>query len=150
MGELKGEQVIDANPYVVQMDKFVKSLDKLSKVFLKLERKRNTFTKQELEEMYEKVSGKVCQNCENRGICLGENAFLTYQMLYEIFCTIEDYGVELNTEVKRKIQKRCIQAPRFLRESLEVFGAQNKICYGIIKWRRTGKGVRFSWIHLRR
>lgn len=114
------------NPYVVQVDKFVHSLDKLSKVFLKLETRKNSFTQQELEELYEKVSRNVCGKCEHQKMCLGEHAFLTYQMIYEIFCTIEDYGVELNTEVKRKIQKRCVQAPRFLREATEVFRGAKK------------------------
>lgn len=121
MGELKGGQAMQASPYVIQVDKFVHSLEKLSKVFLQLERKHDLFTKEELEEMYRKVDEKVCSKCSNKEECLGEDAFLTYQMVHEIFCTIEDYGVELNTEVKRNIQKRCVQAPRFLRTALEVF-----------------------------
>ena len=43
------------------------------------------------------------------------------KMLYEILCAVEEYGAELNIELKRKLQKKCIMAPRFLRETLEVF-----------------------------
>lgn len=128
------------NPYVVQMDKFVSSLDKLSKIFLQLEKKKSVFTKHEMEEMYEKVSGKVCNNCEMKEVCLGENTFLTYQMMYEVFCAIEDYGAELNTEIKRKIQKRCVHAPRFLRESLEVFGNARKNLFWINRMAQNREG----------
>lgn len=121
MGELRSGQAIGANPYVIQIDKFVKSLEKLSKVFLQLEEKHDIFTRKQMEEMYETVNERVCQHCTNKEVCLGEDAFLTYQMVHEIFCTIEDYGTELNTEVKRNIQKRCVQAPRFLRTALDVF-----------------------------
>ena len=34
---------------------------------------------------------------------------------------MDNYGNELNTETKRKLQQRCIMAPRFLREMLEAF-----------------------------
>ena len=34
---------------------------------------------------------------------------------------MEDCGTELNIEVKRKIQKHCVQAPKFLRKALEVY-----------------------------
>lgn len=130
MEELNGGQAVQANPYVIQMDRFVQSLEKLTKVFLQLDRKRDLFTKTEMEEMYETVSEKVCSNCDQKEVCLGQDAFLTYQMVHEIFSTIEEYGVELNTEVKRKIQKRCVQAPRFLRTALEVFkGARQNMLW---------------------
>ena len=55
MEELKIGRAVQANPYVIQMDRFVQSLEKLTKVFLQLERKHDLFTKAEMEEMYEKV-----------------------------------------------------------------------------------------------
>ena len=109
------------NPYVVQMDKFADSLKHLSKTFLKLESYKGTFTKEELEEMFEKVTDKVCRNCENREMCLGEKRVYTYQAMHEILCAAVEYGAELNIELKRKLKSQCILAPRFLRETLEVF-----------------------------
>ena len=58
MEELKIGRAVQANPYVIQMDRFVQSLEKLTKVFLQLERKHDLFTKAEMEEMYEKVNEK--------------------------------------------------------------------------------------------
>ena len=118
--KFRGNEIF-MNPYVVQMDKFADSLKHLSKTFLKLEGYKGTFTKEELEEMFEKVTDKVCRNCENREMCLGEKRVYTYQAMHEILCAAVEYGAELNIELKRKLKSQCILAPRFLRETLEVF-----------------------------
>ena len=121
MTELENGQVLEMNPYVIQIDKFVTSLDKLSKFFLRLEGARMLPEKEEIEDMYEKIEKKVCGNCEHKSICLEEKRNQTYQMLEEIFDTIENYGAELNIPIKRKVQRNCIQAPRFLRIATEVY-----------------------------
>ena len=126
MAEVK-ERDTFINPYVIQMDKFADSLVHLSKTFLTLEEYKGTFSKDEVEEMFLKVKGKVCENCEKKDKCLGENRLHAYQMLYEILCTVEEYGAELNVELKRSLQKRCIRAPRFLRETLETYENAKKI-----------------------
>mgnify|MGYP001625555239 FL=1 len=71
--------------------------------------------------MFEKVTDKVCRNCENREMCLGEKRVYTYQAMHEILCAAVEYGAELNIELKRTLKSQCILAPRFLRETLEVF-----------------------------
>ncbi len=126
MAEVK-ERDAFINPYVIQMDKFADSLVHLSKTFLTLEEYKGTFSKGEVEEMFLKVKSKVCENCEKKNKCLGENSLHAYQMLYEILCTVEEYGAELNVELKRSLQKRCIRAPRFLRETLETYENAKKI-----------------------
>lgn len=103
------------NPYVVQIDKFVNSLEKLSHVFLTLEEKKTVLTEEEYQEMCEEVRERVCKNCERKEVCFAHN------MLHEVLCTIENYGAELNVEMKRKMQKKCIHAPQFLRTVLEVY-----------------------------
>lgn len=109
------------NPYVIQMDKFADSLHRLSKRFLLLESSKGTLSKEEMEEMFDKITDKVCEGCQNRSECLGENRIKTYQMMHEILCTVEEYGAEVNVELKRKLQRKCLCAPRFLRETLETF-----------------------------
>lgn len=126
MGEIKDKGAF-LNPYVIQMDKFADSMVHLSKTFFTLEGYRGTFSKEEFEDMFYKVTEKVCENCERKEECLGENRIYTYQMMYEVLCAVEDYGAELNVELKRSLQKRCIFAPRFLRETLEVYENAKKI-----------------------
>lgn len=120
MGEIK-EKPVFLNPYVIQMDKFADSLVHLSKTFFTLEDYKRTFSKEETEDMFRKVADKVCEHCEKKDSCLGEHRIQTYQMMYEILCVAEEYGAELNVELKRKLQRKCVMAPRFLRETLEIF-----------------------------
>ena len=115
------EQEIFVNPYVIQIDKFADSLQHLSKTFLNMEAYKGTLSREEIDEMFEKVTGNVCAGCERRGECLGEKHSVTYQMMYEILCAAEEYGAELNMELKRRLKRQCLFAPRFLRESLEEF-----------------------------
>lgn len=72
MQELKerGAQIF-TNPYVIQVDKFAGSLKKLSDTFSKLEDYRATFTNEENDDIFERVTQKVCRECENREKCLG-------------------------------------------------------------------------------
>lgn len=129
MGNANSREIC-SNPYIIQMDKFADSLKHLSETFLYMEEYKGAFTKDEVEEMFLRVSERVCANCGKRGWCLGENRVHTCQMVYEILCTAEEYGAELNTEIKRKLQRKCEMAPRFLRETLEVFGdAKQKLLW---------------------
>ena len=121
MGDRKDGQLMVTNPYVTQADKFAVSLQHLADIFLRLEGTRENFTTEEIQKMFEQVTGKVCDSCKKKEECLEKNRVHTYQMVYELLCTVEEYGTQLNVEMKRKLQKRCIQAPRFLRETLDTF-----------------------------
>ena len=103
------------NPYVVQIDKFVNSLDKLSHAFLRVEEKENLMTEEAYQGLSEDVKERVCKGCERRKVCHG------LDMIREVICTIEKYGAELNVEVKRKMQKKCIHAPQFLRAVVDLY-----------------------------
>lgn len=106
---------IEMNPYVVQADKFVSSLEKLSQAFLNMEEKENIIDDETYEGMCEDVREKVCKTCERQNICT------EYKMLREILFAAENYGAELNVELKRKLQKKCIRAPHFWRTVLDVY-----------------------------
>ena len=121
MGETAAGKDLFVNPYVAQMDRFAGSLKHLSDVFLGLEKKRRTFTGEEIDGMAAGVSEKVCAGCEKRDACGREDPQKAARMVYEIIAAAEEYGAELNIELKRGLQKKCVMAPRFLRETLEVF-----------------------------
>lgn len=106
---------LEMNPYVVQVEKFVTSLGKLSSAFLSLEEKGTSFTEEEYQEMREEVRERACRQCERKEVCFAHG------MLREIIHVIEHYGAELNVEIKRKMQKKCNYAPQFLRASLDVY-----------------------------
>ena len=110
-----------SGPYAVQIGKLADSLEHLSKVFLKLERQKQVFTKDELQEMFFQVEESVCTKCDHMERCWGEDYVHTYQLGYEVLHAIEEYGKELNLETKRKLQKKCVMAPKFQSALIEVF-----------------------------
>lgn len=103
------------NPYVVQVDKFVSSLDKLSCAFLRMEEDSSAITEEAYQELREDVRERVCRGCERKKVCRAVD------MLQELIYTIEKYGAELNVETKRKMQKKCVHAPQFLRTVVDVY-----------------------------
>ncbi|MDO4474132.1 MAG: SpoIIE family protein phosphatase [Eubacteriales bacterium] len=116
------KQEVFANPYVMQIDKFARSLKHLSEAFLCMEDYKGMITEEEMEDMFSYVTDHVCGHCDNRNRCLAEQKEETRQMLHEILCAAEEYGAELNVELKRTLEKRCNRAPEFLEEALNVFG----------------------------
>ncbi len=120
------------NPYVIQIDKFVNSLGKLSEVFLKLQQDRDEMTEEEYQNIYDDVRERACKNCEQRVACYGEERIHTQKMIKEVLGTVEDFGAELNVEIKRKIQKKCVRAPQFLRTILDVYKNEKQN----LKWKQ--------------
>ena len=108
-------QELKMNPYVVQIDKFVSSLDKLSYAFLRMEEDKKVITEEAYQEVREDVKERVCKGCERKKVCHGAD------MIQDVLYTIEKYGAELNVETKRKMQKKCIHAPQFLRTVIDVY-----------------------------
>lgn len=126
MGENRNEVTVMQSPYVTQADKFAKSLRHLADTFLKMEGTREGFSAEEVQEMIRQIEDRVCGSCERREHCTGQNREQIDLLIYELLCAVEKYGTELNVEMKRKLQKSCIQAPRFLRTILDVFQEAKK------------------------
>ena len=108
-------QELKVNPYVVQIDKLVQSLDKLSCTFLRVEEPSVLITDETYQGVREDVRERICKGCERQEVCRGVD------MLHDVLYTIERYGAELNVETKRKMQKKCIHAPQFLRTVVDVY-----------------------------
>lgn len=134
------------SPYVSQIERFADSVKQLSNTFLLMEEKKKTFTGEEVDGMFDRVREKVCGQCEKCSWCWGENFVHTYQMGYEILSAVDHYGSELNMETKRKLQQRCLMAPRFLREMLEAFhdARQNMMWINRIMQSREGCAIQMD------
>lgn len=117
---------LEMNPYVIQMDKYAKSLEKLSKIFSELEGTNSFFTETQLERICERTCKRTCSDCGNEEVCLGRERAATYQLLCDVFQAIENCGTELNIEVKRKVKKNCAQSPQFLENAVEIYREEKK------------------------
>lgn len=121
------EKSVFVNPYVIQMDKFADSMVHLSNRFLALEGYKGAISETEKRELFDKVTDKVCERCEKKEECLGKLREETYERVITILKTVEEYGAELNMEIKKELKKNCLRAPRFLREILELYEQEKKI-----------------------
>ena len=139
-------QALHNSPYVEQIEKFASSLKQLSHTFLGLEDRKQAFSSDEIDGMFDRVKEQVCEKCEKCTWCWGENFVHTYQMGYEVLSAVDHYGNELDTETKRKLMQRCIMAPRFLREMLEGFheARQNLIWTNRIARSREGCAIQMD------
>ena len=89
------------NPYVVQIDKFVSSLDKLSYAFLRMDEDKNMITEEACREIREDVKERVCRGCERKKVCHGVD------MLQEVLYAIEKYGAAKGGWLAFKRLMRC-------------------------------------------
>ncbi|MEE1086223.1 MAG: SpoIIE family protein phosphatase [Schaedlerella sp.] len=139
-------QVLHTSPYAAQIDRFADSLKELSRVFSKIDEKKTHFTEEEIAGMFQKIKEDVCKKCENRSLCWEEGFDQTCQMGYEILAAVDQYGNDLNTETKRKLQQNCIRAPRFLKGILELFheARQNLIWNNKIVQNREGCAIQLD------
>lgn len=53
-------QALHTSPYVTQIEKFADSLKQLSHTFLRMGEKKQSFTNEEIDNMFEQVKEKVC------------------------------------------------------------------------------------------
>ena len=105
---------LEMNPYVIQVDKFVNSLGKLSRVFLALEDKKDVFSEEQVIAMCNEICTRTCEHCPRRDVCVTKDLRKTHELAWEIFRTIEKCGVELNIEMKRKVKASCAEADEFI------------------------------------
>ncbi|WP_073110824.1 SpoIIE family protein phosphatase [Hespellia stercorisuis] len=133
-------QVLHTSPYAIQIEKFANSLRQLSRMFLRLEEPKRSFSGEEVEDMFLEVKERVCTHCEKCAWCWGEQQVGTWQMGYEVLAAIDTYGNELNVEMKRKLQNRCVRATQFLKETLDVFhdAKKNMLWLNKMAWSREG------------
>lgn len=112
---------LEMNPYVIQIDKFVSSVEKLSHAFLSLDSRDNVITEEEYHNMCEDVKERVCKTCDKMEVCFGKERVRTYEIVQDILRTVEEYGSALNMDLKQNIQKKCRRAPQFTKAVLDVY-----------------------------
>lgn len=114
-------QVLHSSPYADQIEKYVGSLKQLSRIFLGLEEKKQTFSDEEIEQIFRRVRETACVKCEKNRSCWEERFVSTYQLGYEVLASIERCGNELNPETKHRLMQNCIRDGRFLETIQEGF-----------------------------
>lgn len=102
---------------------FADSLMKLSKSFDQFSKQKQVFGYQEVNDIFEDVSGKFCKDCVRREECWSRNYEGTYESAQVIFAAAREKGCIVEEDVPLEFMKRCINVKAFVREankSLEI------------------------------
>ncbi len=102
---------------------FSDSLTKLSQSFSQFAGPKQAFGYQEVNDIFEEVSGKFCKNCVRCEECWNRNYNATYESTQVIFAAARENGIIMEEDVPLEFMKRCINVKAFVREtnkSLEI------------------------------
>ena len=80
--------------------------------------------------MREDVKERVCKHCEKNETCKEKDH------IRELIYTIEHYGAELNVEVKRRTQKKCMCATQYINAVLDTYKNEKQN----IMWKKLRQG----------
>lgn len=115
------EKAFTDHPSRQKVMEFSEALNKLAGTFHQMSVKRENLSQEEVDNMFQEVSGSYCRTCRKWEECWGENSLNTYQNTYDIWNSIETDGSRTNEELKRKLKKDCIRWHGFLEECTHLF-----------------------------
>ncbi len=120
------ESYMKQNIQMITKNKFKNlsdSLTKLSKSFDQFSGPKQVFGYQEVNDIFEDVSGKFCKDCVRCEECWNRNYDVTYESAQTIFSAAREKGCIVEEDVPLEFMKRCINVKAFVREtnkSLEI------------------------------
>lgn len=93
----------------------------LASTFYAMPNKKETLSKEDLDKMAEEVSESLCCTCEKWEDCWKVHYVDTYKTAYNIWEFIEKDGEQMNTEMKRRLGRHCVQPENFLDKTVQSF-----------------------------
>lgn len=124
--EEHGTSYMKQNIQMITRNKFKNfsdALTKLSKSFSQFSGPKQAFGYEEVNHIFEDVSGKFCKNCVRCEECWNRNYKDTYESTQVIFSAAREHGFIMEEDVPLEFLTRCINIRAFLREankSLEI------------------------------
>lgn len=109
------------NPNQERMQRFAESFQKLANLFDQLPEKKEGFGREDLDQIFQQLSDKICSKCSRCEECWKQNFFDTYRTTYEILNSIERRGRVVSEEVPLEFSEKCIHSSKFLDELLRGF-----------------------------
>lgn len=124
--EEHGTSYMKQNMQMITRNKFKNfsdALTKLSQSFSQFAGPKQAFGSEEVNDIFEEVSGKFCKNCVRCEECWNRNYKDTYASTQVIFAAAREHGIIMEDDVPLEFMTRCINVRAFLREankSLEI------------------------------
>lgn len=149
MGEKKGNPnepvtVLDCGREKLQES--AKVLSRLSRCFDELPDKKEVLSKQDVEQMFEELSGNFCRGCEKCRDCWQNHYFDTYKNTYDVFHAIENGDGYLAGSRELALSKQCINYKSLTAEMRRIFNKTkiNMLWYNRMIESRTAIAVQLN------
>ncbi len=96
---------------------FSASLEKLSRSFLNYTDKRQILGCDDMNGIFEDISGKFCKDCSQCDRCWNHNYQLTYELAQDMFAIAKRNGYLKSQDIPLAFKDQCMYADSFIKET---------------------------------
>lgn len=96
---------------------FSTSLQKLSRSFLNYTEERSGLGCDDVNQIFEEISGQFCKDCRMCGECWNKNYEMTYAATQNMFLNAKEKGRLMQCDIPEKFVNQCIHAEKFVEET---------------------------------
>lgn len=106
-----------------KLKEFSESFKQLATTFHSISDKKSVLSRQDINQIFDDVSDRLCKNCSECDVCWKKNFYDTYKGAFSILSSAEKNGYILDKDIPEDFANRCINMKEFMLEtnkSLEV------------------------------
>lgn len=121
--ERKEEQKTEQNNGEKLMN-YAESFQGLSQIFHTMSMKKNQYTADELGQIQNELTGKLCASCESCAVCWERDSTPLYGVLSQVISSIWHVGMPTE-ECEKELKHYCIKSRDMVEEAVRVFERVN-------------------------
>lgn len=107
-----------------RLSNYAESFEGLSRVFLAMSRKKEYYTAEELSNMQNELTGKLCAGCDSCAVCWERDATPLYGILSDLLASILKVGTP-GSESEEQLSRYCKRSKDMVEEAVRVFEKAN-------------------------
>ncbi|BBF44780.1 stage II sporulation serine phosphatase for sigma-F activation [Lachnospiraceae bacterium KM106-2] len=100
-----------------KLQDFSTSFQKLSKTFYSLSETKSSLGREDINQIFDELSDKLCKNCAKCSYCWKNNFYDTYKAAFSILSAAEQNGEVMETDIPISFSNQCINLSSFLYET---------------------------------
>lgn len=129
-GRKREKPIYDSYPQKEKIEQYARSFQKLAHTFYELPKYQEKFSHAEVQDMFDKVQRRVCDQCVMYDVCWREQESQTSQQVFELLQTIEEGNEDRLRCAQGDWLGQCQQAKVFV-EQLQrgFFEAREELLY---------------------
>lgn len=103
---------------------YAESFQGLSQIFHTMSAKKSQYTVEELGQVQNELTGKVCASCDSCALCWDRDSAPLYGVLSQMLASIW-HGEKPDVEMEEKLGEYCIRSKDMVEEAVRVFERTN-------------------------